>query len=169
MFDLNSVEEVSSGSKRMKPGIHEVTITGFEIMDSGSVKMSFSNKEGEEHVEIMSMSEKASRFTQMKLKHMGMRFTTEEKLATLKEPKQFEAFFVGKKLRIKLGGREVEKDGKVYLNAQLPLPRRDAPFAETVDINPTNLTFGGEDINRIIKKSSEDFESPSSTSDDLPF
>lgn len=169
MFDFNEVEGNSAGSKRIKPGVHEVKVTGFEVVaDTGSIKMTFVNNEGEEHVEYMSMSEKAKVYTMRKLKHMGTKLTEEDNFNKLTTPNHLEKFFVGKDIRIKFDGVEREKDGTVYLNAQIGLPN----FAESVNsetsLNPT------PNIKKLIR--SEDVSindlptsSVSDEDDDLPF
>lgn len=131
MFDFSDVE-IKTGSSRIQPGVSEVTVTGVTMNeDNNYLEITFVDNDGATHSERMYLTEGARPWSMMKIKHMGLLIVDEEKFNKITTPKQLNALFTGKKMRIKFKGVEREKDGNIYVNAEIGLP----PFAESLEIS----------------------------------
>jgi hypothetical protein len=139
-FNFSAVN-VNEGPKRVVPGIHKLTIGNLEFdpNNNSAILTLLDQKTGLSHREYMSFKEKAAEYSQIKLKHIGTKVLKEEDFNKLTTIEQVNAVLVGQTLRFKLSGRETEKDGKVYINAQLGFP----PFCESLDVSDedSKLTY----------------------------
>lgn len=154
MFTTKGVTETEEG-KYIKPGIHDVIITGVtskeaEGSNAPSVFINFQKKGSEQQLNVQfAFSEKGTRFALMKLKHLLTKVTTENAVDAISASnvtdlaKAYGKILTGKELRVKFSGKEVAgTNGKNnWYKAELNIPRKDTPFAESLTTTPSTLTF----------------------------
>lgn len=186
-FNFSNAEEIKvneSKSKRIKPGIYQVEITGIKVGQTSTglprLEVGFITPEGETHTENFSLNSKVNPgktksgmdITMSKIKHIGSKVVTEEQLNNAQTPEQLNALLTGKKLRMKFCGEEfIGQNGKVVKTVI-----GSGVFAESLEVpqDSTILKFDPNnvyDIKRIPTEEAADSSIPSSTSksDELPF
>lgn len=148
-INFNNVEEQSKKPK-IQPGIYEVEITGVvEGKSNGgtpTIEMGFLTTNGQyEHVEkfpanpVVSAGKEKSALdiTLSKLKHIATKVVTVEELSGVSSIEDYNKLLTGKKLRMKFTGEERPYNGNIYVNARIGF----APFAESLDTNPSMLVY----------------------------
>jgi hypothetical protein len=183
-FNFSEAEEIKvneSKPKRIKPGIHEVEITGVRVGTTSTglprLEIGFINANGETHIEKFSLNSKVNPgktksgldITMSKIKHIGTKVVSEEEINNAKTPEQLNALLTGKKLRIKFCGEEfIGEKGK-----SIKTIIGNGVFAESLDTNPSKLKFDENniyDIRRIPDSQNDNsFTNDEKNVDDLPF
>lgn len=185
MFNTKGLSTTTE-SIYIKPGIHEVIITGITGDDSGKdpiIDMTFedSNKKIAAHRFYIpnegggEESDKSRQQNLTKIKHIATKLTTEQDFddmgamsANIQQyARNLDMKLTGKKIRIKFSGKEVlgKGEGKTnWFKAVLSGNR----FAESIDVNPTKLVFDPNnewDMRKLPKPSTVSADG----SNDLPF
>jgi hypothetical protein len=190
LFDFSNVKE----STIIKPGIHEVVITKLELKDSRFkedvqvLAIEFKLVNGTEtYTEEFDLSMTPSPIkdrtwydlSQERIYQIGKSVMPAEEFKKLKTLEQLSANLVGKQLRMKFTGKEVEKDDKRFIVTTLPFFAFTEPI--TIPRENTRLTFDKDDpydIRRLpdntveTNKVKEDIipeTNNNSDVDDLPF
>lgn len=186
LFGFNDVEDTSSNFKpTIEPGIHEVTVLGWEdgepiqVDSSPFRKLKFSNLEGtrEVYVRLFSNPEvkegkktSALQVSLQTLKHIATACLNETEKANITASsldtlmvKMLDAI-TGKKLRMKFVGREfMRDDGMTGVRTEIGIPN----FAESIEVpaSETSLRFNKQSSwdYRAIPKLEETNESENKT------
>jgi hypothetical protein len=163
-FMFNIEEDKEFISKYIEPGIHEdITIDSFEWEEPEngppSVRVKLYNSQGQTAEDRFSYSEKAARYSNIKIKHMWDRFYTTAELEKIVGQSNNDMYrfisLLNQKLsgktfkQFKFSGKEIEgKDGKPnWFKATIGLPN----FCST-DFSPRKLSFDPNskyDMNRL--------------------
>lgn len=154
----------------LKPGIHEVKITGLVEVDGTKpyLEMGFVDENGYEYTDRMYRTEAAEPYTLLKLKEYLNVF--EANPADYNSVAQLNALFSNKKVRLRLNGK-VSTDGK-YVNSEIGL---QTPFVESLTVPEANtkLVFKlSEEAMAVLRNKEAVAEGTSTTetkSDNLPF
>lgn len=134
-LDFSAVEVTEKVSKPTIKAytIQDVTISGVVEGKSKNgndqIEIGFVNSVGEEHVEKMSLSAGAMKYTMMKIKHMMTKVISEDDANKVNTVEGINTVLTGQKMRIKFGSREFQDDsGNLRQAAQIGLPT----FAEVI-------------------------------------
>jgi hypothetical protein len=134
-LDFSAVEVTEKVSKPVIAGytIQEVTITGVVAGKSKNgndqFEVGFINGAGEEHIEKMSMTGGAIKYSMIKLKHLMTKVVTDEEANQVTTIEGINQVLAGQKIRIKFGKREyLNTSGNLGNTAYIGLPT----FAEKI-------------------------------------
>ena len=167
--DMTGISDTpeSKFPEKLKPGVYDFMITGMEIGDENKQKTPYMEMtviaNGLEHKDRFYLTSKSL----PRLKHVMLAAgNSKESLDTKLNSEQIKKMMIGKSWHGILGGREFEKEGKVYIASEFGFSR----FAELTGNNI--LTFNADKhIKRLEKNphtSSEDYMVAPATGD-LPF
>lgn len=159
MFTTKGIEVASSAGKYIPYGVHEVIIASVDAKESenGSSPaffLNFKETKGDRVLNVRcAMTDKASKYSLSKIRHIGeilvgeaaidgVRANTVTEYAAAITP-----LICNKPIRVLFMGEE--QQGKEGRNNWYKSMLGFAPFAESIDQNPSQLVF---DANRHIKK-----------------
>lgn len=179
MFTTKGVSE-ETGGEYIKPGIHNVTITEVTSKESDgvaapSIFITFAQTDSNQKLNVQfAFSEKGYKFALLKLKHMLTKVVDEATVDAIEGKnvtelaKAYNKILKGKTLNIKFTGKEIAgTSGKRnWWKAEIPIPRKNNPFAETVGTNPTTLVWNEKYDMKALPTAST---TPDGATDDLPF
>lgn len=138
MENLFNFGEVESSKQYLQPGIQELTLGGLKMNDDDTgIILKVINEDTEAEADIrLSLKGGAKKWTDVKLKHIGTKLVAESEFNKITNLEELNNLFLGKKLRMKLKGRESMKDGNIKVYVDLSLP----PFCERLE-DQSKLTF----------------------------